>query len=164
MNARRVFTVLLFSLFFILSSFSLFAAEKIPELLERWLAVENALYNWQNAAETSPGKSTADKLLASLEQFNKILEDFTGSLLFRQYEGTGLLPEGSGKITAVMTRDLIASVKAAERQDALSLKLALTQEADAIRRELYSWSGIDTQISSNVFLRSIYIFGVFAAM
>jgi len=59
-----------------------FGAEGISELLERWLAVESALYNWQGSPtdEISPNNSTAEKLFSSLEQFNAILENFTGSL------------------------------------------------------------------------------------
>jgi anti-sigma regulatory factor (Ser/Thr protein kinase) len=157
MNTRRFFTLLLFFIF----TPSLFGEERISEILEHWLVVESALYNWQGSPTGNAENDETENLFSSLEHFNKILEDFTGSLLFRQYEGTGLLPEGSGKTACRITQELITSVKAAEHQDALSIKPALVLEADAIRRELYSWSGIDTQISSNVFLRSIYIFGVF---
>jgi len=133
--------------------------------LERWLAVENALDNWQNAAEISPANSTADKLLASLEQFNTVLENYTGSLLFLQYEGTGLLPQGSGKTTLQITKELTASVKKIAATEspapALAEKTGLTQKADAIRQTLYLWSGMDAQIASHVFTRSIYIYGVF---
>jgi len=71
--------------------------------LERWLAVETALDNWQiawqialqnalqNAVETSNINSTAEKLVSSLEQFNEELENFTASLVFHQYERIGLL-------------------------------------------------------------------------
>ena len=159
MKTRRI--LLLFSLFTLLSSFPLSATEEIPELLERWQTVENALGNWQNAAE----KSTADKLLATLEQFNTVLEKFTGSLLFLQYEGAGLLPQGSGKTTRQITKELTAAVKRiAETESpapALAAKTELTQKADAIRQTLYLWSGMDAHIASNVFSRSIYIYGVF---
>jgi len=171
MNTRRFFTVLLF----LLLTPSLFGTAGISELLERWLAVESALYNWQGGTPGSPPGAAAndetEALFSSLEQFNEILEDFTDSLLFRQYEGTGLLPEGSGRTAAGLTKELIDSVKIiaiAERSGALpiqvslAVKTALAQKADAIRKELYSWSSMDSQISSNVFLRSIYIFGVFS--
>jgi len=148
----------------------LFGVEEIPELLERWLAVESALDNWQNAwqnaDEISPGNSTAEKLLASLEQFSTVLENFTGSLLFLQYEGTKLLPQDSGKTTRLITKELTASVKRiavteSPEAPALAEKTELTQKADAIRQTLYLWSGMDAQIASHVFSRSIYIFGVF---
>jgi signal transduction histidine kinase len=166
---RRIYTVFLFSFFFFLFSFPLFAAEEIPELLERWQAVENALDNWQNAwqnaAEISPAKSTADKLLATLEQFNAVLEKFTGSLLFIQYEGTGLLPKDGGKTTRQMTKELTAAVKRMAETESpaptLAAKTELTQKADAIRQTLYLWSGMDANIESNVFSRSLYIYGVF---
>jgi len=189
MNKRLFITILLF----LLLTASLFATEpqlnpkdvepevrgspldEMSELLERWLAVESALDNWQNADEISLDNTTAQKLFASLEQFNENLETFTASLIYLQYEGTGLLPQDSGKTTLLMAQELTASVKriaeienptesSAELSDvsSLSAKMALTQKADAIRQELYSWSSIDSQISSNVFSRSIYIFAVFS--
>jgi signal transduction histidine kinase len=137
--------------------------------LEQWFAVESALYNWQASDndETFYDNSTAENLLSSLKQFNTVLENFTGSLLFLQYEGTGLLPEGSGKTAYLMTNELTASVKriaALENSgsDLPAVKTILAQKAEAIRKELYSWSSMDSQISSNVFFRSIYIFGVFS--
>jgi signal transduction histidine kinase len=171
MNIRRFLVILLFFLF----ASSLFGAERVSELLECWLTVESALYNWQGG---TPGVTAGDHesgeaeaLFSSLEQFNKILKEFTGSLLFLQYEGTGLLPEGSGRTACRMTEGLIASIKviaATERADVLpagnllEIKSGLAREADAIRKELYSWSSMDSQISSNVFSRLIYIFGVFS--
>jgi len=147
----------------------------MTELLERWIAVESALDNWQNAwqnaDEISLNNSTAKKLYTSLEQFNEKLKTFTASLIFLQYEGTGLLPQDSGKTTRLMTKELTDSVKeitemesSAEFSDVFLMadKIALTQKADAIRQELYSWQSIDSQISSNVFSRSIYIFAVFS--
>jgi len=171
MNTRRLFTILLFLLF----AFPLFGEENISELLKHWFAVESAIYNWlgspANAAdETAYDNSTAENLLSSLDQFYKVLENFTGSLLFIQYEGMGLLPQGSGKTACLMTKNLTASVKiiaAAEKSGALPFpnsleaKTSFAQDADAIRWELYSWSSIDSQISSNVFSRIIYISGVF---
>jgi len=166
MKTRRILTVLLFSLFTFLSTFPLSAADKITELLDRWLAVENALVNWQNAVEISTNNATADKLLASLEQFNAVLENYTGSLLFLQYEGIKLLPLDSGKTTRQMTKELTAAVKRiAETESpdvpALAAKTELTQKADVIRQELYVWSSTDLSISSHVFFRTNYIFGVF---
>ena len=161
MNIRRFFTILLFFLF----THSLFGEENISKLLERWSAVESALYNWQgsNTGETSTDNSTAENLFSSLEQFNKKLEDFTGSLLFLQYEGTGLLPEESGETARLMTKELTDSVKEiAATENSAAAKNAVIQKADAIRNKLYSWSSMDSQISSNVFTRSIYIFGVFS--
>jgi len=140
-------------------------------LLERWFTVESALYNWQGSTgKISIDNSPLENLLSSLEQFNKILEDFTGSLLFLQYEGTGLLPEESGKTACLMTKELTFSVKriaemessGVSRSDLSAEKDAAALKAGAIRRELYSWSSMDSQISSNVFSRSIYIFGVFS--
>jgi len=100
MNNPLFITMLLF----LLLTASLFGAEPQPnpksegyplegisELLERWFIVESALYNWQGS---TGDKATAENLFSSLEQFDKILENFTGSLLFIQYEGTGLLPRG----------------------------------------------------------------------
>ena len=167
MRARRFFTIPLFLLF----SSSLFGEESISGLLEHWLAVESALYNWQGSPADTGASDEAENLFSSLEQFNKILEEFTGSLLFLQYEGTGLLPEGSGRTACRMTKELIASVKiiviaensgAPAVQNSLAIKTDLARKADAIRKELYSWSSMDSQISSNVFLRSIYLFGVFS--
>ena len=133
--------------------------------------MESALDNWQNAwqsaAEISTANSTAEKLLSSLEQFNTVLEKFTGSLLFLQYEGTGLLPQESGKTARLMTEELTASVKSISLMESsgvssLAAKTALAQKADTVRQELYSWSNMDSQISSKVFSRLIYIFGVFS--
>ena len=175
MNIRRLFTILLFLLF----ASPLFGEDSISELLKHWFTVESALYNWlgspANAVaatdETASDNSTAENLFSSLDQFYTVLENFTGSLLFFQYEGTGLLPQGSGKTACLMTKKLTASVKiiaVAEKSGALPIpnsleaKTSLAQDADAIRRELYSWSSMDSQISSNVFSRLIYIFGVFS--
>ena len=171
MNKRQFITIILF----LFLTASLFATEEMTELLERWLAVESALDNWQNTGEISPNNTTAKKLFASLEQFNENLETFTASLIYIQYEGTGLLPQDSGKTTRLMAKELTASVKEIALMEspaelsaelsavsALTAKMALTQKADAIRQELYSWSSIDSSISSNVFSRSIYIFGVFS--
>jgi len=124
--------------------------------LEHWFKVESALYDWQGY------NTKAENLLSSLEEFNKILEDFTGSLLFLQYEGTGLLPEESGKTTRLTTKELTDSVKRITAAENLAEKNALALSAGAIRSELYLWSSMDSQISSNVFSRSIYIFGIFS--
>jgi signal transduction histidine kinase len=177
MNKRLFITILLF----LLLSASLFTAEPQPntkgegsslegisELLERWFIVESALYNWQGS--TGGINSTAENLFSSLEQFDKILEDFTGSILFIQYEGTGLLPQESGKTACIMTKELTASIKkivlmessGVSNADLPAAKTALAKEADMIRSELYSWLSMDSQISSNVFKRLIYIFGVFS--
>jgi len=75
MNTRRFFTILLFFLF----THSLFGEESISKLLEHWSTVESALYNRQGSPTDE-----AENLISSLEQFNKILEDFTSSLLFLQ--------------------------------------------------------------------------------
>jgi len=167
MNLRRLVTVLLFLFLTPL----LFGSAEISELLDRWLAVESALYNWQVSPAGADAGGETEALSSSLEQFNIILKDFTGSLLFSQYEGTGLLPEGSGRTACFKTDGLIGSVKViaiAEKsgvlvaQNSLAIKTTLAREADAIRKELYSWSSMDSRISSNVFLRSIYIFGVFS--
>jgi signal transduction histidine kinase len=187
MNTRRLITILLF----LFLTTSLFGVEPQPspqggssslkgisELLERWFAVESSLYDWQNITAnaeaatdgTDSVNSTTENLSSSLDQFYTILENFTGSLIFLQYEGTGLLPQDSGKTACSMTKKLAASVKTiaamessdASHSDLLTAKNALAQEADAIRRELYSWSSMDSQVSSNVFSRLIYIFGVFS--
>ena len=177
MNVCRCCAVLL--LFFFASS--LFGAEGISALLDRWFAVESALYDWQgaaaNAAVTDGAVITADaaitadgteaeKLFLTLEQFRLMLEDFTGSLLFLQYEGTGLLPEESGKTVSRMTSELSASLKKAVTaknfSDTLNVRAEIIPKAAAIRGELYFWSEADSQISSRVFSRFAYIFGVFS--
>jgi len=171
MNKPLFITIILF----LLLTASLYATEEMTELMKHWLAVESALDNWQNTNEISPNNSTAQKLFASLEEFNENLETFTASLIYIQYEGTGLLPQDSGKTTRLMAKELTASVKEIALMESptessaelsavstLTAKMALTKKADTIRQELYSWASIDAQISSNVFSRSIYIFGVFS--
>ena len=165
MNTRRLITILLFSIFFFLSSF-VYASEEMTDLMNHWSAVETALGKWQNAVEISANNSTAEKLVSSLEQFNEKLENFTASLVFLQYEGMGLLSKDSGKTTRLMTQELTASVKKISETDSpdvslLADKIALTQKADAIRQELYLWSNIDTSISSKVFSRLFNVFGIF---
>jgi len=80
------------------------------ELMKHWQTVETALDNWQNADEP-PNNTTAQKLYTSLEQFYEKLKNFTASLIFIQYEGTGLLPKDSGNTTLLMAQELTASVK-----------------------------------------------------
>jgi signal transduction histidine kinase len=162
MNKRLFITILLF----LLLTASLYATEEMLVLMKHWQAVESALDNWQNT-DKPPNNTTVQKLYNSLEQFNENLETFTASLIYIQYEGTGLLPQDSGKTTLLMANELTASVKKISEMElsavsTLTAKTALTQKADAIRQQLYSWSSIDSQISSNVFSRSIYIFGVFS--
>ena len=158
MNKRQLITIILF---FLLTG-SLFAKEPQPnpksegsppkgisELLERWFIVESALYNWQGS---TGDKATAENIISSLERFDKILEDFTGSLLFLQYEGTGLLPQESGKTACLMTKELTASIKriasmensGVSNTDLPAAKTALAKEADMIRSELYSWLSMDS--------------------
>jgi signal transduction histidine kinase len=170
MNKSRLFTVLLFSLFFFLSSF-VYATEEMNVLMKHWLTVESALNNWLNADEITPNNTTTQKLNTSLEQFNEKLKNFTASTIFLQYEGTGLLPQDSGKTTIQIAQELTASVKRIAEMDspmelsASSLKaekIALAQKADTIREELNTWQTIASKISTNVFSRLIYIFAVFS--
>jgi hypothetical protein len=81
LKVRRFFTALLFFLF----ASSLFGAEEISELLERWYMVESALNNWQSLsppADAAIATDNASDLLSALEQFKETLEAFTSSLLF----------------------------------------------------------------------------------
>jgi signal transduction histidine kinase len=161
-------------LLFLLAS-SLFGAEEISELLERWYRVESALNNWYpphvtQAVPADAADGETAELLSTLEQFKEILEAFTASLLFLQYEGTGFLPEGSGKTICQMTEEFYSSIvktAAMERNDGgrsgiLAAKEALVRKADAIRKELYNWYRVDSQISSVVFSRFVKIFGIFS--
>jgi len=164
MKKRRNITALLFPLFFLLSSFA-YATEEMTDLMNHWTAVESALGNWLNADETTQNLNT------TLEQFNEKLKTFTASLIFQQYEGTGLLPKDSGKKTIQTAQELTAAVKRISEmenrteQSAISLnaeKIALTQKEDAIREELNKWQTVYSKISTDVFSRLIYIFAVFS--
>ncbi|MCL2128816.1 MAG: ATP-binding protein [Treponema sp.] len=136
--------------------------------MENWFSVESALYRSQNASETN--NSADDKmvmmeeLLSALEQFRLSLNDFTGSLLFTEYNRTGLIPKESGIIVSRLTDSMLNSVKAGENRydfpETAESADALMQ-AEAIRKELNSWFLMDSRLSSQVFERSIWIMGVF---
>jgi len=78
-----------------LSPWVLLGAQELSTLLEGWFAAESAFY-----------ENTTDVHLA-LEKFQNSLENFTGSLLFSQYEKTGILQGGKGELTRQNTAMLL---------------------------------------------------------
>ena len=153
----------------------LFGSDAINDLMHDWFAAESALYRWLVADAGSVAAGSAE-LCASLRVFRASLNDFTGSLLFQEFERTWpwwqkwqgwnrkppaqpperetLFSKESGAALCRAADSLIACAESSRRNDAVS-------EAAAIRNELYSWLRLDSRTSSQVFGQFVFTAGVF---
>ena len=131
-----------------------FPEEHISNLLENWFAAENSLYLQRSFQYDSHDH---DNLLFYLEKFQMSLESFTQSLVFLQYENMGLLPENSGEEFRRKIKNMINYVNEGNIA-------AAAMEAQPIREELALYVRLDTKVSSLIFSRFAFIFGVFAAL
>ena len=142
------------------------AAEELSDVMESWFSAESALYRWQDTSVIN------EELFSALERFRISLNDFTASLLFTEYNRTGLIPKESGTTVSRMTDSLAASVASImamkteenwnDYSEAVeSARAAALPEAAVIRQELNFWFRTDSLVSSHVFNRFTYITAVF---
>jgi signal transduction histidine kinase len=103
-----------------------------------WLNVESAFYS---GAETG----------RSLERFCEAAASYTGSALFRQYEGSSLLPLGEEEELAGFVTAFSKAVSKGNRSGA-------EEAASEIRRLLVSWQDFEYRISDTLFKRFYQFF------